>query len=225
MTRPFFVPGIIGLAVIVMSVVLLGVFPSRLPSLPTGFVTPIIAFEFVRTTDDVQTIFGSEDSPRRREIVRAMDLGNRLDYIYMVLYAAFLAAFSRTCARITGRKLFYLSMGLAGVALAADALENIQLLGITANLASMDIGPCLARLHMMTWAKWGSLTLVFLLLVPYFSRGGLYSRVIAGAAVVCVPLAAAAFFHRSVLNEMFSGLIALLFLLTIIYCFIHKEPG
>jgi hypothetical protein len=206
-----------------MSIVLLCVFPSRLPSLPRGFFTPIIAFEFVRTADDVETIFGPADSPQRPEIVRAMDLGNRLDYIYMVLYAAFLAVFSRTCARITGRKLFYIPMGLAGVALAADALENIQLLGITANLASMDIGRYLARLHLMTWAKWGSLALVFLFLVPYFSKGGRYARVIAGVAIVCAVLAAAAFLHRSVTNEIFSALVALLFLLTIVYCFIYRE--
>lgn len=224
MTRPFFRPGLLGLALIAMSIALLFVFPSRLPALPDGFVTPILAFEFVRTVDDVKIIFGPESSPERQKTVRAMDLGNRLDYIYMILYAGFLAWFSRTCARITGRKLFYVPLCLAGLSLAGDALENIQLLGITASLETMDMELYLARLHQMTWVKWGSLALVFLFLAPYFIKGGLYSRIIAGTGVAGALLAAAAFVHRSVLNELFGATTGILFLMTIIYCFIHKMP-
>jgi hypothetical protein len=224
MTRPFFSAGLPGLALLIMSIALLFVFPARLPRLPEGFVTPILAFEFVRTVDDVKIIFGPEDSLGRQETVRAMDLGNRLDYIYMILYAGFLACFSRTCVRVTGRKLFYIPLCLAGLSLAGDALENIQLLGITAGLETMEIEPYLVRLHQMTWVKWGSLALVFLFLVPYFIKGGLYSRIIAGAAVAGALLAVAAFFHRSVLNELFGATTGILFLLTIIYCFIHQVP-
>ena len=68
------------------------------------------------------------------------------------------------------------------------------------------------------------LALVFLFLVPYFIKGGLYSRIVAGTGVTCALLAAAAFIHRSVLNELFGATVGILFLLTIIYCFIHKMP-
>ncbi len=225
MIRPFFRTGLIGLALIFMSIVLLFIFPARLPAMPDGFITPIIAFEFVRTVEDVKTIFGPEDTPARQAIIKAMDLGNKLDYIYMLLYSGLLALFSRTCARITKRKLFYIPVFLAGLALAGDALENIQLLGITANIETMDIGVYLDRLHPMTWIKWGSLALIFLFLAPYFFKGGLYSKIIAVAGIVCFLLAAGAFMHRSILNELFGGITAVMFVLMIIYCFVFKTPN
>lgn len=222
--RPFFPAGVIGLVVVAMSIALMAVFPSRLPEMPEGFVTPVIAFEFVRTMDDVKLIFGPTDSPQRREIVKAMDRGNKLDYVYMILYAGFLACFSLTCARVTHRKLFYIPVCLAGFVLTADALENIQLLGITANLETMNITHFLVRLHWLTWAKWGGLSLIFLFLIPYFIKEGLYALFISAAAVICAILAAAAFMHRSALNEMFGGMTAIMFVLIIIYSFVHKLP-
>ena len=182
------------------------------------------AVDHVRSVDDVNTIFGPENTPERRTIIRAMDLGNKLDYLYMLLYSGFLALFSFTCARITNRKLFYFPLFLAGLALAGDALENIQLLGITANMETMNIGVYLDRLHPMTWIKWGSLALIFLFLSPYFFTGGLFSKIIASVGIACFLLAAGAFIHRSVLNEVFGGMTAVMFVLMIIYSFIYKTP-
>jgi len=224
MNRPFLFAGLIGVTVVAMSIVLLCVFPSRLPAMPRGFVTPIIAFEFVRTVDDVQLIFGPENSPQRLEIINAMDLGNKLDYIYMVLYAAFLAVFSLTCVRVGRNRLFYIPACIAALVLAADALENVQLLAITANLESMDIETYLTRLHGLTWVKWAGLAVIFLFLVPYFINGGLFPKIIAVAAVVCALLAAGAFVHRSVLNELFGAMTAIIFLLIIIYSFVYRTP-
>jgi hypothetical protein len=88
--KPFIKSGYLGLAFIIMSVLLLFVFPTKAPSLPEGFCTPIIAFEFIQTKTEVIEMFGGENITMRNEMARAMDLGNRLDYVYMCLYSAFL---------------------------------------------------------------------------------------------------------------------------------------
>jgi len=87
MNRPFKKIGFVGAAVITMSLILLAVFPSNGSKLPEGFFTPIIAFEFIQTKAEVFQLFVSTDGTIRREMVDAMNLGNQLDYIYMVLYS------------------------------------------------------------------------------------------------------------------------------------------
>jgi hypothetical protein len=223
MNRPFFRSGIIGLLVIVMSVVLMTVFPNKAPSMMEGFFTPIIAFEFVQTPQEVFQLFGSTDSVDRQKLIAEMDLGNRLDYIYMCLYALFLLLFSLNVVKVTGKKGYYAGPVLALVVLARDDLQNVQLLGITSKLASQDFENELCRLHYFTWLKWGGIAAIFLVLFPYFIRGRAYSKIIAIMAVVSLVLAVLSFIHRSVLNEIFAFSVAMMFILMIIYCFAHKD--
>jgi hypothetical protein len=75
--KPFIKTGYLGLAVLMMSVLLFFVFPQKAPSLPEGFFTPIIAFEFVQTSTEVIEMFGGDNITMRNEMTRAMDLGNR----------------------------------------------------------------------------------------------------------------------------------------------------
>ncbi len=223
MQKPFIRIGLVGLLVIATSLVLLVILPSKGPSMAQGFVTPVIAFEFAQSTQDILGIFGETDSPERQARVRAMDLGNQLDYLYMVLYAGFLALFSLKCTSLTGKRIFQIPAGLAMVALVADALENIQLFGITARLETLDFAPQLLALHWMTWAKWGSLALAFALLAPYFFKGEKYALTIGACGLVCLGLAILAFFAGAPFYEMLGAGTGVMFLLTIIYCFVHKE--
>ena len=93
MHRPFLNVGYIGLLVFGMSLILLMVFPSAASRLPDGFFTPVIAFEFVQTRVEVFQMFLQTNGAVRKDLVDAMNLGNRLDYIYMVLYTLFLMGF------------------------------------------------------------------------------------------------------------------------------------
>ncbi len=221
MTRPFKRIAYIGFAVIVMSIVLLIAFPSEAPWLMDGFFTPIIAFEFIETPLEVQQMFGPMNSPERENMVRAMDLGNRLDFVYMIIYSLFLFTFSVKCAKERKNGLFYLGAFLAIVALTGDFLENLQLLGITSKLDSGDFGAELRYLKMFTWLKWGGISLVFLILTPYFIKGNLYSKIV--GVLACLPfiLGILAWLNRSVLNELFALSAALMFILLIVYCFTH----
>jgi hypothetical protein len=223
--RPFLKCGCVGLLVIAMSLALLFLLPSKqsVGNMPEGFVTPILAFEFVQTPVEVAALFGAEASPQRQDLVAAMDLGNKLDYAYMALYALFLGWFSLICARLTGNRFFYFPAALSAVALVGDALENVQLLSITAKLSTLEINAELAALQAFTWIKWGSLAIIFLLLSPYFFKGNWFSKIIGGVGVACVVAGGVSFFHRSAANEVFGALTGVMFLLMILYSFIFRH--
>ena len=225
MNRPFMKVGFLGLLVIGMSIVLLMVFPSRAPWMMDGFFTPIIAFEFVQSQNEVYKLFGLPESLDQLSMIKAMDFGNRLDYIYMVLYTFFLFSFSFVCAKNTGQRYFYAASTLSIVILVADAIENIQLLKITAKIISQNFGKELFFLHWFTWIKWGGITVVFLILAPYFLKGRTYSKLIAVTGVSCFVLSVFAYFNRSVLNEMMGQSIALMFVMMIVYSFIYKTES
>lgn len=222
MNKPFKKIGFLGIGVILMSLVLMAVFPTTAPWMMDGFFTPIIAFEFIGTTEEVFQFFGSPDSPEYDPMIEAMDLGNRLDFIYMVLYSLFLLLFARQCVKLTGNRLFYLSMGLALVVLIGDFLENLQLLEITSKLSSGNFEEELQYLRIFTWQKWGGLTVYFVTLLPYFFEGGPFSKILSGMGVGLFVFGEIAYMHRSVLNEILGLSIAVMFVLMIIYCFRYE---
>ncbi|MDA3895693.1 MAG: hypothetical protein PF482_06050 [Desulfobacteraceae bacterium] len=223
MNRPFLKVGYVGLLVIIMSVTLVIIFPSKAPKMPDGFFTPIIAFEFIKTKAEVFQLFVATDGTTRQAMVNAMDLGNRLDYIYMCLYSVFFLLFCQKCADISKKKLYYTGMAIAVVVLLGDALENRQLLGITAKLENGDFAAELSLLYFFTWIKWGGIAAVFLLLVPWFAKGGLFSKTIGMAGSITIALGVLAFLNRSMITEIFSLAVGLMFLFMIIYCFTFKS--
>ncbi|MFN2151762.1 MAG: hypothetical protein ACK2T5_09220, partial [Anaerolineales bacterium] len=202
--RPFLIPGLIGIAVIFVSVINLMVFPQTLPGQIEGIRSPIIAFEFAETVAEINTLFGSAGSPERANMVRQMNQGNTLDYLYMLLYSGFLFSFSWTAAKQSGKKWLYLGAVLAVLALLGDALENVQLLTITANLESGDFGDALARLHWLTWLKWGSLALYFLVMTRWFLENGRYAKLIAITGILTFLLGLASFMQRGAITELFT---------------------
>ncbi|MCD6585377.1 MAG: hypothetical protein J7K96_06410 [Desulfobacteraceae bacterium] len=220
--RPFLKAGYIGLLVIVMSMILVTIFPSKASKMPQGFFTPIIAFEFIETKAEVFQLFASTDGTIRQTMVDAMDLGNQLDFIYMFLYSLFLLMFCLKCAEISSKKYYYIGAVIAVAVLSADALENIQLLGITANLETGNFKQYLAWLHLFTWMKWGGIAVIFLVLFFWFIKGGIFSKIIGITGAWSFASGLLAFLSRSVLNELFGLTVALMFIMMIIYCLIYK---
>ena len=225
MEKPFVKTGLLGLAVILVSVVLMFIFPGKSGRMPDGFTVPIIAFEFMQTRDEVESLFGAPGSGERKELAAAMDLGNYLDFGYMVLYSLFLLLFSLQAARESGAR--YLNAGavIALAVLAGDVLENLQLLGITAGLGSGDYLNELLLLQKFTWLKWGGLALAFGLLSGFFFRKGIFGKVIGGIGLASLALGAAAFIQRSVVTTIFTSAVSLMFLLMIIFCFVYKRKS
>lgn len=224
--RPFLISGILGLGAVIMTLVLSAVGPRLATPLPGGFITPILAFEFAESPSEVSELVASESA------IAAMDRLNRWDFLYMVLYSGCLFTFALVCARLTGRRIFYIPAALALLILFADAMENVQLLAITRLWDDGDIStilaqltPLLNRLRLFTWLKWGGLSLYFLLLIPYF-RGLTSSwRWVWPVAVLPALLAVVANFARGLPNELMALAIGLLFLLLTVYAWRFRQPA
>jgi hypothetical protein len=224
MKKPFIKIGFIGIVVIIMSIILMFVFPSRSPSMIEGFLTPIIAFEFIQSPEEVFQLFGPANSPERETMIRTMNRGNYLDFIYMLLYSSFLFAFSITCAKVTGKKFFYTGALISVIVLIGDFLENVQLLEITSKLQTGNFEDNLFYLKIFTWQKWGGIAAIFIVLATYFIRGTVFERILAFFGAFTFLIGVLAFLNRSVINEIFSLCVAVMFLLMIIFCFIKKVP-
>lgn len=223
MKRMFTHAGYIGIAVLLISTVLIGINPTKAGTLPEGFMTPIIAFEFIGSEQEVLDLFGHEAGQARDVLVHKIDLGNTMDFAYMLAYASFLALFSFICFKESGKKWFIVPIVLSAVVLGADALENVQLLSITAKIAAGGYSAELARLHICTWIKWGGLAAIFVSLIPFLWLDGIFGKIISGISAVAAAAALSAFMSRGVLNEIYGLLVALVFVLLIVFSFTYKK--
>ena len=211
--KPFFKIGIIGIGTIILSIILMFIFPNEVNDLPAGFHTPILAFEFAETSADVDLIFGSKHSPLYDHIEKAMRYGNYIDFVYLIAYSMFLFLFSLKARQLNYSKFFWIPAVLAVVALVSDALENITLLSITNHLES---GSYLQ--------EWFSIPLVFWFLFAHFINGSKWSILLGVVSFFPFLIGVSAFFNKGFLNEIFIISIGLVFVLLIIYSLTYKLP-
>lgn len=222
--RPFFITAFLGVGTILMTLVMTAIGPRPTAPLPTGYITPVLAYEFATTEAEVAALFAPAGRPAGDAVRAAMDRVNRFDFLYIVLYGSFLATFALVCAHTTRRPLFLLAAALAPLIMLADVLENIQLLTMTARLGTQDIAANLARLHWFTWLKWGGLALWFLMMRPYFSAHGGWGRAIALVSLLPLPLGLVAFVWPGVAAELFALAIGLLFIMLTVYAWRERRP-
>ena len=153
----------LGVITLLMGLVLRFIFPTEMPWTYPGVQTPVIAFEFVQTPTEVFHMFGS-DIEQRDSIVKAMDWGNYIDFLFMAIYSGFLAALAWLHKPLLGR-LSYCCLGLSAVIFATDFIENIILLKLT-HLVSVGytgapkVQDWINILMISTWFKWMSIVVV-----------------------------------------------------------------
>ncbi|WBX83350.1 hypothetical protein [Sphingosinicella microcystinivorans] len=172
--------------VILMFAVMQAVFPRTLAApLPDARVqSPVLLFEFARTPEHLDHVFGAPGDPERPARIAAMDRGNRLDFLFMPLYGFFVFSVFAGIARERKRRV-WLAVGALGlVAAASDAVENVLLLEITADLPSP--GDALACLPWPVWIKFGLLALTCGAAAVALFRSG---RRVLGALCLPAPLA------------------------------------
>lgn len=223
MQRPFKLSVIIGIPLIVIGMLVMVIGPSRSNELPGGFKSPVIAFEFATETEQVKYIFPEEDSSARNDIMRKMTNSTHLDFLFLILYGAFLFTFSITCVSLTGNRFYYLPALLSIIAPLFDVLENLQMLSIMERLGTDSIVSELRYLHIFTWVKWGTLAVIFILLIPFYRAAGTFGRFMSIFAVMPFVLGIFAFIKPGLLNELFSVSTVLMFLLMFILSFIYRE--
>ena len=223
MHRPFIHIAYLGLAVIAGGLLLKSHSPAFVPWMPDGLRTPMLAFEFLETEEEVTKFFGVPDTNVMAGVASPLDMANYIDFGFMIIYTGMLFGFARMCHQRKPSRRFLFLMALAVFIFLADLVETIALLNITAGLAGQDFGGALILLKIFTWLKWGGLALYFLVLSRYFFQGNAFAKGVGVAAFLPAILGISAFFHRSALNEFFGLSITIMFLLIIIYSFTFRE--
>ncbi len=225
MRRPFLICSMIGIGVITISLVLMFTGPQETGPMAEGFFTPIIAFEFASDFQDINLIFYDGHSQLIEPAISAITFGTRLDFLFLVLYGTFLLTFSLTCASLTDKRYFYLPAFLAVLAALFDLLENLQLLSIMEQLGSNSYITQLNYLHLFTWLKWGTLSVIFLLLTPFFQKSGRFGRILTIFAALPLVLGIMAYFQPGLANELFALSVSAMILLMILFTFIYRESS
>ena len=188
-TNAFKTARFFGIALLLCAIVLLVVNPKPENNLPAGFNTPIIAFEFIQSKQEILNFFKVQNPDAYEQ---KMLLGNYIDYLFMVLYSCFLLYIAVGIKKITGSKTMFLAMFFCMTMLIADAMENYQIyqLVVMRNINFDQINPItsfdlyeihLTLLNFFTWLKWSSIACTFLLFSPFFFKGKTFPEADAGA--------------------------------------------
>ncbi|HBS04837.1 MAG TPA: hypothetical protein DEA96_07735 [Leptospiraceae bacterium] len=242
-----------GIALLAITIMMALVGPQNVTGMPDGFSTPIMAFEFLRTPEEVYSMFAIQIersassavasceafTSEASYIISGLDTINHLDSGYILAYTAFIV-FLGSLRFGRDRKKLAVVWVFALIAMVFDLLENIALLGITEALryclawSTEKNGPAIIEnwLHLLipfTHIKWAAIPLAFL----WGIRGEKpVSKVsyIARQASIAFALFALVFlvigmFHRSVVNELMGLCVALCFLSGFIEAIFHKEAS
>ncbi len=182
----------------------------------------IVAFEFTKTPDDLHSLFNGFTGKTFRNV----DIGNYIDFGFMITYTLFLVLFFQKAAKTFEKKWLFTGIPLSLIVLIADFFENIFLLKITGvytpDMPDSELLPLLNKLHLATWIKWGGLALIFALF-SIRSMGRKIVKHIEGVVFI-IPLLLSfwAMSNDPMGVSRFTLSIALAFFLLLFYCFWYK---
>lgn len=143
-----------GLLTILLGIIIVLIMPVS-ANVSEGFRTPIIAFEFAETADDLAFLSDSDpDGPANRD---KMDRGHRWDMLFPVAYGIFLASLLVQAAQAGFWPVWWF-VPFALLAIPFDIWENTLLVSITDSLRNDGTGEeFLGVLRTATWLKWGAI--------------------------------------------------------------------
>ncbi len=156
--RPFLLVAFVALPLLVCMLTMGQYFPKE-PA-PSG-INHIIAFEFVTDVPALKELLSIGDEAW----LDRLDLGNRIDFIFMLCYTLLLGGWMIIAARTFQKRWLLIGLGLSLLALIGDLLENLELLALTdlyrLDATDQDFVSHLKRLSIFTWTKWLSLAVSF----------------------------------------------------------------
>lgn len=129
------------------------VFPQTGHDIAPGYGAPVLAFEFAGSQADLEAVFGFFTDPGQVRRLAAMRAGNEQDYIYMLLYAGFLASGCLALWREFRARWLLAAAALPVVAALCDACENWLLFDIQTAFTAGDYSPAMASLPYPVAAK------------------------------------------------------------------------
>ncbi|TNE59278.1 MAG: hypothetical protein EP344_08885 [Bacteroidetes bacterium] len=227
MRRPFLIAGLLGVLTMLLAMRIAAPLKGHEFVCQTPFTNPVVALEFIGSTEELDAFFGSGD---RTAAVAAMKTSINRDNFFIAGYALFLMAFALTIWMLT-RKNRYMGLLMLGLLIGlADLLENDTMKDLIrqVNDTPTAIGFGLFRqLHTYTWAKWLGLAAYFAALIPYLWTKRLPGRLLAFAGGLTALLGVVAWFLPSWI-EKYSTAVFLTFPVAVLFCFLYAEnpvPG
>ena len=180
---------LLGIAVLAFGLHLAQVFPQDSFAAEPGYGPPVLAFEFAGGQPDLIAIFGPDGDPRQVGRLAAMRTGNEQDYLYMLLYAGFLASGLVALSLELGLRVLKVAAALPILAGVCDAWENGLLLDIQAAFTLGDYSPAMASLPYPVAAKFTLLALTNVAIGLAIAQIGRWHQ-LAGTLVIvaCVPV-------------------------------------
>lgn len=152
-TRWWYTALAFGIAVTLFGIHLGQVFPQTGHDIAPGYGPPVLAFEFAGGQADLEAIFGFYTDPQQVPRLAAMRAGNEQDYLYMLLYAGFLASGCFALWRELRHRAILAAAVLPVAAALCDAYENWLLFDIQAAFTAGDYSPAMASLPTPVAAK------------------------------------------------------------------------
>ena len=154
-----------------------------------GFTSAVIGFELASAPEHVLDILGHPEDAVRADVVRRMDLGNWLDYAFMVAYSVLYVGIALLLVARGDAPAWMVPVTsvLAVVMFAGDALENRELLALSSLTDPAAMAEPLARLRPFTLAKWIALYVASALVAVHVWRdhsAWRWSALFFGAAAV-----------------------------------------
>ena len=174
-----------GLATLLLAAILGMVLPSY-GNLSADYKTPIIAFEFARSSSDLSFLVGLNQATNN--IRSAMAWGLYIDFLFPIAYAGFLLS---VWNRITVKSSALLKLGAVICALIVilDFHENGVMLALLNQASTNTVSEStLDWLYVATWAKWLMIaTMIGMLSVRMIDLSRFVTAAI-GCAVVAVSI-------------------------------------
>jgi len=175
-SRPFLVSTvIISLILISFLMAMQSYFPENKNN---DFGSFIIAFEFATSIQDIHLLFQKLTIAE----IKNIDLGNYIDFGFMLTYSLLIAYIFVRSAREFKRKWLFIGLLFSVFVLACDFSENLLLLKISEIYMSNEneslMIPLLKKLNMLTWLKWGGLAFTFFIFYEVLMRLNWFYKVL-----------------------------------------------
>ena len=155
-SRPLIVSTLLGLLLIPLLYLINSYSPAP-EKAPKDYNSVILAFEFVSDEQELTEVLG----PLTLEEINGLDMLNKVDFAFMLLYGAFLLSIVVKLRKLHQHKWLTYLAGMVVIIVLADFLENLQLLKLTEayRSATTDQG-IIDQLAIFTWTKWILLAVV-----------------------------------------------------------------
>lgn len=224
---------VLAVFLLITAIVLLFTNPKAENNLPIGFRTPIIAFEFIQNKQEIIDFFNVKTP---NVYISKMLCGNSIDYIFMIIYSAFLACIAIHIFRCKSKLLMYIALLFCMMMLVGDALENWQIYNLVSkfqnnyDLVTSIVSYNFYDIHItllkfFTWLKWFSIASTFAIFSIYFLKEKISYKIIGVLCLLSFCLSIIAFFNHGLMNEIFSTSVVLVFLSLTIFVFTNKATN